>query len=263
MSKIESENLEGFQVSENTSAKLIEENLGIKFPEIPPVVELNIKNKIQRLKKAGIVGAVAEVVATRRDNVAIYDRRYGAIFTKDGDLFTELHENGHAFLDAINPEIRNTVDEMPYMLTQRASGQTVNTELVEKIVTYRCFDEGIAQWVALETAERLPDDFEPKDIQDLKNVMSQDTSQEVRKATLTLINALKQTGISVTIEGLKAEVELDDPKYATGYFFVNGVIESISPPDDQVGEVLTKLIENPPQSIDELESPQEFALKIE
>lgn len=263
MPKVELQNLEGFQVSENRSARLIEESLGIKFPKIVPVVKLSFRNKIQRAKNAGVSGAIAEAIEIRKDTRGMYDREYDAIFVaKDSGLFVELHENGHVFLDNINPEIYNKIEEMVIMLDQRKTGQAVDTEQVETIVTYRCFDEGIAQWIALETAERLPEDFELNDIQDLKNVLLQNSIQKIRDVALIHKNLLSLTGTRVMIESLKANARLGLSKYTTGYTFVYGVMRSIDSPSDQVGKVLTKLIENPPKSIDDLENPQKFAQKI-
>lgn len=260
MSKPELESLLGFQISENESAVLIQNNLGIEFPKIPPIIELNLRNKIQRAKKSGLIGTIVQ--ATRKDVVGAYDRKYEAIFIKGDSLFTELHENGHALLDSINPEIRNTIDDLAFMVSKRVMGRSVDVNKVEKIVTYRCFDEGIAQWIALETAERLVDDFESQDIESMKVAMLQESNQEIRNNTNMLINALSQTGANVMTESLHAEALLNDPIYTAGYSFVAGAMELMVKSNNQIGKALRSLIENPPQNFDDLENPDQFALSI-
>lgn len=267
-----SKSLQGFQLSRNEAAEYLMRELGVQFAQVPPKVELNLRNRIRWAKDKGIGGVIAGTVT--RGAVAAYDRRYGAVFTPKDDLFAELHEDGHALVDSTNPQIRDTVDELPVMVGQRIAGKPVNLDNVERIVTYRCFDEGVAQWGALRTAERLTEHFEPEDVLSMENSMLhgmendratnfiQDQFRVVRRATSAYKTALSLTGPKVMIEGMKAESQLSDSQYVAGYHFVDGAMQTLVNSGRQVGEALTGLIRKPPERIDDLERPQEYLVRV-
>lgn len=267
-----SKSLQGFQLSRNEAAEYLMRELGIQFPQVPPKVELNLRNRIRWAKEKGIGGVIAGTVT--RGAVAAYDRRYGAVFVPKDDLFAELHEDGHALVDSINPQIRDLVDELPVMVTQRIARQPINLDNVERIVTYRCFDEGVAQWGALRTARRLTEHFEPEDVLSMENSMlhgtkddqqtnfKQEQSRAVRQAVSAYKAALSQTGPKVMIEGMKAESQLSDSQYVAGYHFVDEAMNILINSGRQVGEALTGIIKKPPERIDDLERPQEYLVRV-
>lgn len=267
-----SRSLQGFQISRNEAVEYLIRELGVQFPQVPSKVELNLRNRIRWAKDEGIGGVIAGTV--RRRMVAAYDRRYGAVFVAKDDLFAELHENSHALVDSINPHIRDSVDELPVMVEQRVTGKPVNLDNVEKIVAYRCFEEGVAQWGALRIAGRLAEHFEPEDILSMENSMLhgaennhaktnfiQDQFRVVRQATSAYKTVLSQTGPKVMIEGMKVESQLSDPRYVVGYHFVDGVMQTLTNSGRQVGEALIGLIRKPPEKIDDLERPQEYVVR--
>jgi len=268
-----SRSLQGFQISKNEAAGHLVRELGVEFAQVPPKVELNLRNRIQWAKDKGIGGVIAGTVI--RGAVAAYDRRYGAVFVPKDDLFAELHENGHALVDSINPYIRDSIDELPVMVGQRVSGKPVNLDNVEKIVVYRCFDEGVAQWGALRTAGRLTEHFEPEDVLSMENSMLhgeennhakknfiQEQFRAVRQATSAYKTALSQTGPKVMIEGMRVESQLSDPQYVVGYHFVDRAMQILASSGRQVGEALMGLIRKPPERIDDLERPQEYVVRV-
>lgn len=267
-----SRGLNGFQLSRNEAVEYLEKELGVKFTQVPSKVELNLRNKIRWARESGLGGVIAEAV--NRDAVAVYDRRYGAVFAPKDDLFAELHENVHAFLDSTNPQIRDTVDELPIMIGQRVAGKQVNTDDIEKIVAYRCFDEGVAQYGALKTAGRLAEHFEPEDVSSMENSMLHGTGNEqpenflqsqvasVRQAVSNYKSALSQTGPKVMIEGMRAESQLSDAQYPVGFHFVDGAMQVLTNSGRQVGDALIGLINKPPESIDDLEKPHEYLVRV-
>lgn len=267
-----SRSLQGFQLSRNEAIEHLKRELGVEFTQVPPKVELNFRNRIRRAKDNGIGGIIAGAV--NRGAVAAYDRRYGAVFVPEDDLFAELHENGHALVDSINPQIRNTADELSVMVGQRVAGKQVELDSIEKIVTYRCFDEGVAQWIALRTAGNLPEHFEPEDVLSMENSMLCGTEMDhapnfvpsqfraIRQAISTYNTALSQTGPKVMIEGMRAESQLSDPQYVVGYHFVDGAMRTLTNSGRQVGEALMGLIRKPPERIDDLGEPQEYVARV-
>lgn len=267
-----SRGLQGFQISKNEAVEHLVRELGVEFTQVPPKVELNLRNRIRWAKDKGIGGIIAGTVT--RGAVAAYDRRYGAMFVLKDDLFAELHENGHALVDSINPHIRDFIDELPVMVGQRVSGKPVNLDHVEKIVAYRCFDEGVAQWGALRTAGRLTEHFEPEDVLSIENSMLhvaendqptnfvQDQFEALRQATSAYKTALFQTGPKVMIEGMKVESQLSDLQYVIGYHFVDGAMQTLVNSGRQVGEALMGLIGKPPESIDDLERSKEYVVRV-
>lgn len=268
-----SRSLQGFQISRNEAAEYLVKELGVIFVQVPSRVELNLRNRIRWSKEKGIGGVIAGTVT--KGAVAAYDRRYGAVFVPKDDLFSELHENGHAFLDMTNPQIRDSIDELPVMVAQRVSGKPVNLDNIEKIIAYRCFDEGVAQWGALRTAGKLVEHFEPEDVLSMENSMLhgeknnhakknfiQEQFRAVRQATSAYKTALSQTGPKVMIEGMSAESQLSDPQYVVGYHFVDRAMQTLANSGRQVGEALMGLIRKPPERIDDLERPQEYVVRV-
>ena len=268
-----SRSLQDFQISKNEAAVYLARELEIEFPRVPPKVELNLRNRIRWAKDKGIGGVIAGTIT--RGAVAAYDRRYGAVFAPKDDLFAELHENGHALMDSINPHIRDSIDELAIMVAQRAAGKPVNLDSVEKIMVYRCFDEGVAQWGALRTAGKLTEHFEPEDVLSMENSMLYGSENDhaktnfiqkqfevVRQATSAYKAVLSQTGPKVMIEGMKLESQFSDPQYVVGYHFVKGAMQALTDSGRKVGEALMELIRIPPESIDDLEKPQEYVARL-
>lgn len=268
-----SKSLHGFQLSRNEAAEYLMGELGVKFAPVPPKVELNLRNRVRWAKDKGIGDVIAEIV--KRESVAKYCREYGAIFVSKDDLFSELHENGHALVNSINPQIRDLVDELPVLVAQRVAGQCVNLDIVEKIEVYRCFDEGVAQWGALRTARRLTERFEPEDVSSMENSMLYGTENDqpetnfiqdqfgaLRQATSAHKAALSQTGPKVMIGSMKAESQLSGPQYVAGYHFVDKAMNILINSGRQAGEALTGIIRKPLERIDDLERPQEYLVRV-
>jgi hypothetical protein len=274
MSRIEQSqlrDLQGFELSENTAADLLEKTIGIAFTQKPQKIELNFKNRIRRAKDQGIGGFISGAV--KRDRMAFYSRQYGAVFVPEDDLFTELHENVHALVDSINPQIRDAIEELPIMVSQRVIGNPVNLDHVEKIVVYRCFDEGMAHWGALKTVEQHIEDFDQADVTSVKNVLAGGTDKNhaadvvlnklrlVRSAISAYKAVLSQTGPRVMMEGFKAESQISDSKDSIGYYFVNEAMKALVDKGNTAGVALTRLIKDPPKSVDDLEKPQEYVTR--
>lgn len=269
-----SRSLQDFQISKNEAAEYLARELGIEFSQVPPKVELNLRNRIRWAKDKGIGGAIARTITSTRGAVAAYDRSYGAVFAPKDDLFAELHENGHALLDSINPHIRDSIDELAIMVAQRVAGRPINLDSVERIMVYRCFDEGVAQWGALRTAGKLTDHFESEDVLSMENSMLhgvekdhaanfiQDQFRVIRQAISAYKAVLSQTGPKVMIEGMKLESQFSDPQYVIGYHFVKGAMQTLTDSGRKVGEALMELIGKPPESMDDLEKPQDYVVRL-
>lgn len=263
-----SRSLQGFQLSRNEAAEYLMRKLGVQFAPVPPKVELNLRNRILWAKDKGIGGVIARTITG--EVVGQYDYRYGAVFVSKDNLFAELHENGHALVDSINPHIRGFVDELPIMIEQRITGKSVNLDNIEKIVVYRCFNEEVALWGALETARRLTKHFEKEDVISMENSMlygkGEDFEQEqfraVRQVTSAYTTALSKTGLKVMIKAIRAESQLVYPQYIVGYHFVDGAMQTLTNLGRQVGEALMGLIRKPPERIDDLERPQEYVVRV-
>ena len=268
-----SRSLQGFQLSRNEAAEYLVRELGVQFSQVPPTVELNLRNRIRWAKDKGIAGVIAGTVS--KGVVAEYERRYGAVFVPKDNLFAELHENVHAFVDSTNPQMGDLIDELPLMVGQRVNRQPINIDNVERIVTYRCFDEGVAHWGTLRIARRLPEYFKLGDVLSMENSMLygpkddqpetdfiQDQFRELRQAASAYNAALSQAGMKVMIESMKAESQLSDPKDIAGHHFVYGAMNILINSGRQAGEALTEIIRKPPETIDDLERPQEYLVRV-
>lgn len=263
-----SRSLQGFQLSRNDAAEYLMRELGVQFAPVPRKVELNWRNRILWAKDKGIGGVIARTITG--EVVGKYDCRYGAVFVPKDDLFAELHENGHALVDSVNPHIRDSVDELGIMIGQRVAGNPTNLDNIEKIVVYCCFGEGVALWGALETARRLTEHFEKEDVISIENSpkygKGEDFEQEqfraVRQVTSAYKTALSQTGLKVMIKVMRAESQLVYPQYVVGYHFVDGAMRTLTNSGRQIGEALMGLIRKPPERIDDLERPQEYLVRV-
>lgn len=296
-----SKSLQGFQLSRNEAAEYLMRELEVQFVQVPLKMELNLQNRIRWTKEKGISGVISGVFAriiVGGRIVGRYDQQYGVVLVPKDNLFTELHENGHALVDSINPSIRDVVDELPIMIVQRIAGKPVKLENIERIVTYRCFNEGVAQWGTLRTARGLTEHFEPEDVLSMENSMLRgmgsddvtifiqdefralrqkilhgtesdratdfipDQFRALRQVVSIYKTALSQTGLKVMIKWMKAESQLLDPQYVVGYRFVDGAMQTLINSGRQVGEALTELVRKPPERIDDLERPQEYAVRV-
>lgn len=263
-----SRSLQGFQLSRNEAAEYLMRELGVQFSPVPLKVELNWRNRILWAKDKGIGGVIARTITG--EVVGKYDDRYGAVFVQKDNLFAELHENSHALVHSLNPQIGDTFDKLPVMIEQRIRGKPVNLDNIEKIVVYRCFGEGVALWGALETARRLTEHFEKYDVISIENSplygVGKDFEQKqfkvVRQAISAYKTALSQTGLKVMIKVMRVESQLVYPQYIVGYHFVDGAMQTLTNSGRQVGEALMGLIRKPPERIDDLESPQEYVVRV-
>lgn len=263
-----SRSLDKFQVSENKSIEYIEDELGVRFEQAPKKIELNFRNRVQLARKSGIGKFIKSSV--RGQSAAFYDRRYGAIFVKGSDLFAELHENTHAFLDSVNPRIGDTINMLPIMVSKRIVGEQIDFDEVEAILVYRCFDEGVAHYGALRTAANLTQLLNQEDVFSVRNLLlcGADNIQSdqyvrsqisvVRQAIHSYESALSQNGFKVIAENMRAESHFSEAQDTVGFHFVDTFMQ-IFDSNRQSGEVLVELIENPPERITDLEAPQKYA----
>lgn len=272
-------NLEGFKLSPNTAASQLEVNLGITFPTKPAAILLNGKNRFIYAVRCGVIPSIAAAILRRGDAVGKYDYRYHAFFAeKDSNLFTALHENMHGFNAVVNPDIPRQQDIIAKVIAERFAGRVSTQVNIEESISFRSFDEGMAQWAALETASHLPEDFDLDDLTSMKNqlLQGQDTGDQIEidenfinrefykleEAKKVYGYALSLSGVKAMTEGAKAEIVMSDSLYITGFYFTYLATAELLRLGINIGDVINTLVKNPPSKIVELRNPVNYVCNL-
>jgi len=259
--------LEGFKLSPNKAADLLEQKLGIKFTEKPAVVKLDGRNKLAMIRKGGIAFALASFLKKQK-SAGWYDNRYNAYFTQDNDLFVGLHENMHGFAAILNPEIPLQQDLIARAVSNRATGQSFENVDIEKMISIRVFDEGLAHWASLSVARSLPEEYDEEDLNEVENLLLNGERKQskvsvnikyMHKEFENLVNgkqayeqALQMKGAKVMLTAVNAENEMSGALNSVGYFYVYRKIEQLLGNGHSVGAAITELVQHPPTSLKEL-----------
>lgn len=273
MSSESVKSLERYALSPNTAVDHLEQHLGIKFPFRPAMVELTGKNRLVYAWENGCSGIVAALLKRNREALAVYKHTHQAFFAeRDVDLFTALHENMHGFNAGTNPEIYDALTTLSKAMSEAVLGKLIGSVEVEKAIVVRSFDEGMAQWGAITTAEKMPEDFEV--VSSMKNFMLQGARIEgpvdideqfvdsyfnnLSEAAQTYQAAFNLQGMGAIKEGMKAEEMLAEAKYITGFYFVNQAMLHLTEQGLTLGEAITQLVKNPPTTIKDLRNPASY-----
>ncbi len=270
--------LKGFKTDPNTAVNDLETTLGITFPVRPEAVILTGRNKFVYAIKNGIVPSIAKTLLRRNnDAIGMYDYRYHAYFAdKKTDLFTALHENMHGFNALVNSDILRQQELISQAVAERFVGRPLTQLDIEKVIVFKSFDEGMAQWAAIEAASLLGGKFDPKDLNSTRNLLLRgketpdavqideqfidEEFQKLEEAKELYTQALQLTGIKVMTEGAKAEAVIQDVKYITGYYFVYLAALKLKREGVSTSDIITNLVKNPPSKINELRNPTTISI---
>jgi hypothetical protein len=210
----------------------------------------------------------------RGDAIGKYDYRYHAYFAnEETDLFTGLHENMHGFNALTNLDVPQQLDVLSNAVGNRFASRPIGNPDIEKAVSIRSFDEGMAQWAAIEAASTL-EEFDPEDMNKLRNLMLRDKKvkgevivddefiarefDKLHQGRDTYAEALKLTGIKVMSVGAKAEGLMGDAQYTAGYYFVYHAAKELMGSGMNTAETIATLVNNPPTLLQQLRQPLDF-----
>lgn len=269
----------GVKFSPNEEAELIEKALGVEFQERPAKVVSSLGNTIGMVRaKEGFAGKIGVVAGSvlRRDAAGHYDPEYHVYFSKrDEDEFTGLHENTHAYVAETNSGIPQASKNLTHAVQAATQKRAVPEIDVEKTIVYRSVDEGLAQYGAMKTASGS-EDFNREDLLGLRGLMLtgrasteeavesdkefiEQEFDQLRGAIVTYNAALQQSGPAALQLAFRAERELEDSLYATGYYFTDSAMERLQGAGLKTGEALTTLAKSPPERVVDLQDPSRFS----
>lgn len=266
--------LKGFVITPNTAVTNLESILGIRFPVKPNAIELSGRNRFIRAIKTGIIPTIASAILRKNDAVGVYDYRFHAYFFSPEErngIFTALHENMHGFIAVVNPDISLQQELISQAVSSRFVGRPLPEVDIEKYIVSKSFDEGIAQWAAIEVASRLQN---TKRLNPLRNLMltgrkssevvhvdekfMEGEFQKLEESKDLYHEALQLSGTKVMTKGAKAEAVIGDAVYHTGYYFVYHAMIGLEQQGLGFAEAITMLVKNPPTKISELRNPVNY-----
>lgn len=279
--------------SPNTVTKMVEDTLGIRFPEPPIRINLNLPNRLlialffphPYLTKSKI-----DLLTGQRLGVGgMYMPEDNIIIANPNDFRSqacEIHENMHAFRYQTDPKSRKAAEGFIELLD---AAQTPNSHsalsVLETYITDRIFDEGIAEWGKSEVMDRLYRSTEqspdiqrrtlfarqalitPYRLNNYKDYIVRLMPFAVRSFSLyqqALSESDKSKRERLLIEAHKNSSALcyADTTVDWGPNFVDIVMDYLIGSGLEISEALPLLIKNPPSRLTQLFDPMEYVSSI-
>jgi hypothetical protein len=249
LSSFKSISLEGYELTPNESAGFLEKHLGITFPQIPDLVIMDSKNR--SIWARSLPNLFARLISKSEGG---YDFHYHAIFVND-DFFAQLHENMHGYNAATNPIFGEQQEQLGNKIEAVVNGKPHEDVNFEEVLAVRSFDEGMAQWAAVETASQMPEEFDSGEVGKMRNLMlsGKEELSKIKKGIEYYQKAVASTNkFSILAFATRAEMVSKDSQYKVGYRFVSGSVDTLRNKGLPLGQAINFLVMNPPQTLAEL-----------
>lgn len=221
--------LERLRPSPNDEVDLLEQHLGITFEKKPA------KIKISRINFVLNFTALKKISRNLGNAVGLYLCEENTVLVIDwlsNELHTSLHENMHAFVYQINPQLviwrpEAELRGKKFSDFTQEEGEALLKDQLHFYLVARTVDEGIAEWAAAEVMLRMGTKpaVDPHDYY-----------------------------ISMYTKSSKKHHNFSP--YLEGHIFVRNAMDALTRKGLNVNDALTLIIKNPPRRLEQLQLPE-------
>lgn len=279
--------LKGVRTSPNEGVNLITQSLGIEFPVPPKCVILDRFNILRLLHSDPRLSLGLSPKSLLRPNDLAqgggYMFKYNTVFlTKDDEnymQFAKLHEDMHAYAFQTNPDLQKPVRKLIDIVLDR---EEPSREAIELAEVRHVFSEGIANWGTIDVRARLPLS-EPRTVTHLDDAhkktlllpswrnaaleIPDEYALFISQLTVGNVDLLKITSDRGALEFMKmwefCHSGINEmASYLLGNYFVYEAMSLLRNQGMFTKDALPLLIKNPPDTVDQLRNPRDFANRL-
>lgn len=232
--------LERLRPSPNVEADLLEEHLGITFENKPTKIKLGRLDYLfnPALRKLGLG---ARLSLCQPAGIYFHKENTFLVMGWSEELHGSLHENMHAFVYQINPELniwstRQELRGKKFSDFTQEKGETYLKEAIYYLDVARTVHEGIAEWAAAEVMSRIGKGPKPS------------------------IDDLHEYYFSRYYGYAKLHQKFSF--YCIGHRFVTDIMRGLLRQGLSVSDALSRIIKNPPLRLEQLEFPESYDYTI-
>lgn len=275
-------NLDGFTISANPTIDILEDRLGISFPEIPNKIVLDEENSRIYSRKRPFLS----LLRRPNDEGSLHSRSTNAfLLNSETSYSVDLFQNMLSYVRQKNPEFTDMEQKLLRVDNERIPNDYTAAE-AEKYVIYRSFHEGLAGVLAkgvndLLLKEQVDEVFKSSDLDIFNGItlegqhenmpLPEITDEQVQqmKDSITALqqsSAVEFTGAHGvhTYRNLRKrtftliKIKKSDDNLVMGALFSAHALNELTVNGIELPEAIDLLIEHPPQTQEELLSPQQF-----